>query len=181
MIRAESLRGRLLLDASSEALALAATGGDEEAFAMLIRRFQRRLLGFAYQHLRDADEAQDLAQEVFVRLHAGLRRYDTARAFEPWFWKLAGNVALNYARRHRRDRGLCEPPADLAAPVVPDSPLAEALATLDEGARLPLLLHYYSGLSVEEVAGVLTVSVPALPSRMHRARAVLRRALAEGE
>lgn len=181
MIRVEALRGRPLVDPSSEALALAATGGDDDAFAALIGRFQRRLLGFAYQHLRDVDEAQDLAQEVFVRLHAGLGRYDAARPFEPWFWRLAGNVALNYTRRHGRARGLAEPPLQLAAPAVADSVLGEALATLDPAARLPLLLHYYSGLSVEEVAGVLHLSVPALKSRMHRARGVLRRALAESE
>src|SRR5712691_9763099 len=70
-------------------LARQATGGDLDAFEELVRRLQRRVYGFAYQHLGDAYEAQDLAQEVFVRLYRNLGRFDAARPFEPWFWKLA--------------------------------------------------------------------------------------------
>jgi len=57
---------------SSEGLARLATGGDDAAFEALIRRYQRRVHGFAYQHLHDPDEAQDLAQEIFVRLYRAL-------------------------------------------------------------------------------------------------------------
>ena len=174
MIRAELLRGRLT-DARPEALARAAAGGDDEAFAALVGRFQRRLLGFAYQHLRDTHEAQDLAQEVFVRVHRGLAGYDADRPFEPWFWRVAANVTVSYARRLRPSAG--EPPADVAAPATGDADLVEALGTLDGAARLPLLLHYYSGLSLEEVALAIGITVPALKSRMHRARAMLRRSL----
>lgn len=179
MIRAGSLHAHATLDQAPEALARAATGGDDEAFAALVALYQRRLLGFAYQHLHDPDEAQDLAQEVFVRLYQGLRRYDPERPFEPWFWRLAANVALNYTRRPVIARGAAEPPEHLAAPVSGDPDLTEALADLDPHARLPLLLHYYSGLSLEEVASALAITLPALKSRMHRARGLLRRALAE--
>jgi RNA polymerase sigma-70 factor, ECF subfamily len=179
VIGAESLRARATFDARPEALARAATGGDDEAFAALVARYQRRLLGFAYQHLHDPDEAQDLAQEVFVRLYRGLHRYDAERPFEPWFWRLAANVALNYTRRSVIGRGAAEPPEHLAAPISGDADLSEALAELDPQARLPLLLHYYSGLSLEEVASSLAITLPALKSRMHRARGLLRRALVE--
>src|SRR5438105_13473086 len=80
-------------------LARAARGGDLDAFAALVRRYQRRVYALAYHHLHDADEAQDLAQEVFVRLYRNLDRFDPARPFEPWFWRLAGNVAASYHRR----------------------------------------------------------------------------------
>jgi RNA polymerase sigma-70 factor, ECF subfamily len=167
-------------EASNEALARVATGGDDGAFEALIRRFQRRVHGFAYQHLHDPDEAQDLAQEVFVRLYRALDRYDSQRPFEPWFWKLAANVALNYVRRRvpspspvagegwGGDEGRSE-----------SEDLREALGELDPANRLALLLHYYSGLSLEEVAAALKIGVPALKSRMHRSRASLRRALVE--
>src|SRR6266852_4620918 len=63
-----------------------ATGGDVDAFEEVVRRLQRRVYGFAYQHLRDLDEAYDLTQEIFVKLYRNLARYDAERPFEPWFW-----------------------------------------------------------------------------------------------
>ena len=162
--------------AASGELARQATGGDLDAFEQLVRRFQKRVYGFAYQHLADADEAQDLAQEVFVRLYRNLSRFDASRPFEPWFWKLAGNVALNYRRRRVP---VPEEALDLAAAPAaePDRALRAALAALDPGYRLPLLLHYYADLPLQEVAAELGLSLPALKSRMHRTRALLRRAL----
>src|SRR5215471_11594017 len=95
-----ALRAQSTGDPDSEALARAARGGDLDAFEGLVRRYQRRVYALAYQHLRDPDEAQDLAQEVFVRLYRNLHQYDPVRPFEPWFWRLAVNVAATY-RRHR--------------------------------------------------------------------------------
>lgn len=173
-------RVRPAVEASSEALARLATGGDDRAFEVLIARYQRRVHGFAYQHLRDPDEAQDLAQEIFVRLYRALDRYDGERPFEPWFWKLAANVSLNYIRRR-----VATPSPDSGEGRGGDgqSPEAEqlrdALAELEPMSRLALVLHYYSGLSLEEVSTSLGVSLSALKSRMHRARATLRRSLVE--
>src|SRR5579885_2669976 len=73
-------------------LITAATGGDLDAFEELVRSLQRRVYGFAFQQLRDYDEAQDLTQEIFVKLYRNLDRYDPDRRFEPWFWKLAANT-----------------------------------------------------------------------------------------
>src|SRR5438445_2072966 len=86
-------------DADPQALPRAARGGDLHAFEALVRRYQRRVYALAYQHLRDPHEAQDLAQEIFVRLYRNLGRFDPDRAFEPWFWRLAGNVAASYHRK----------------------------------------------------------------------------------
>src|SRR5262245_37947869 len=95
-----ALRAQYVDDPGPDALARAARGGDLDAFEALMLRYQRRVYALAYQHLRDPDEAQGLAQEVFVRLYRNLDRYDPARPFQPWFWRLAGNVAATY-RRHR--------------------------------------------------------------------------------
>jgi RNA polymerase sigma-70 factor (ECF subfamily) len=162
-------------------LARTARGGDKDAFEALMRRYQRRVFGLAYQHLRDPDEAQDLAQEVFVQLYRNLRKYDPARPFEPWFWRLAGNVAANYYRRRRAPS--VELPEDAAAreASAEEMPLEIAVASLDEGLRLPLLLHYHADLPLAEVAASLGLSVSAVKSRLHRARATLRRLLAEDE
>jgi len=167
-------------------LVAAATGGDLDAFEELVRSFQRRVYGFAFQQLRDYDEAQDLTQEIFVKLYRNLDRYDPSRPFDPWFWKLAANTAINY-RRRRVPLPVEQPleTGDEAAVardrVEHDPVLVGALAELDPSYRLPLLLHYYADLSLEQVAMSLSLSVPAIKSRLHRARALLRHALTESE
>ena len=164
-------------------LAHRATGGDLDAFEELIRRLQRRVYGFAFQHLRDADEAHDLAQEIFVKLYRNLGRFDPERPFEPWFWKLAANTTINY--RRKRIPLPAEQPNDAADPEAKfpahDPALVQALAQLDPAYRMPILLHYYADLSLEQVGITLNLTVPAIKSRLHRARAQLRNHLAEAE
>jgi RNA polymerase sigma-70 factor (ECF subfamily) len=162
-----------------------ATGGDLDAFEELVRRLQRRVYGFAYQHLRDRDEAYDLAQEIFVKLYRNLGRYDSARPFEPWFWKLAANTSINY--RRKRVPVPTDLPLDQTAGTADpqlqrhDPTLVDALAELDPSYRLPILLHYYADLSVEQVGLSLGLSIAAIKSRLYRARALLRNSLAESE
>lgn len=162
-----------------------ATGGDLDAFEELVRRLQRRVYGFAYQHLRDLDEAHDLTQEIFVKLFRNLARYDPERPFEPWFWKLAANTTINYRRKRvpaPTDQSADQRASEGAAPVPAHDPvLVDALAQLDPAYRLPILLHYYADLPLEQVAQSLNLTVPAIKSRLHRARALLRNALAESE
>src|SRR5437763_12427715 len=139
-----ALRAQSTDDSDSDALARGARRGDRDAFESLVRRYQRRVYALAYQHLRDPDEAQDLAQEVFVRLYRNLERYDPDRPFEPWFWRLAANVAATY--RRRRPASAVELPDVAAAPTGSRDealPLARALADLSDQLRLPVLLHYY--------------------------------------
>ncbi|HKC19989.1 MAG TPA: sigma-70 family RNA polymerase sigma factor [Candidatus Dormibacteraeota bacterium] len=165
-------------------LVLQATGGDLDAFEELIRRLQRRVYGFAYQHVRDSEEAHDLAQEIFVKLYRNLARYDAERPFEPWFWKLAANTSINYRRKRvPMPAEATDEAVDEEAEKLPrhDPALVDALAQLDPGYRLPVLLHYYADLSVEQVSLSLNVSVAAVKSRLHRARAQLRNSLAEAE
>src|SRR5712664_4996791 len=162
-----------------------ATRGDLDAFEELVRRMQRRVYGFAYQHLRDLDEANDLTQEIFVKLFRNLARYDVDRPFEPWFWKLAANTTINYRRKRvpaPTDQSADQQMVDAASSGPTHDPvLVDALAQLDPAYRLPILLHYYADLPLDQVAQSLNLTVPAVKSRLHRARALLRNALAESE
>jgi RNA polymerase sigma-70 factor, ECF subfamily len=160
-----------------------ATGGDLDAFEELIGRLQRRVYGFAYHHLRDMDEANDLAQEIFVKLYRNLARFDPERPFEPWFWKLAANTTINYRRKRvpMPAEPLEESTGEDTTSRGHDPVLVDALAQLDPAYRMPILLHYYADLSLEQVSQSLNLSVPAIKSRLHRARAQLRNSLAEAE
>jgi RNA polymerase sigma-70 factor, ECF subfamily len=190
-MHAEAAVDTLVLSNPSGSAALAAaqlvrqaTGGDLDAFEELVRRLQRQVYGFAYQHLRDRDEAHDLTQEIFVKLYRNLARYDSTRPFEPWFWKLAANTSINYRRKRVPLPAELSPDEESrAADPAPqhDPALVEALAQLDPAYRLPVLLHYYADLSLEQVGQSLNLSVAAIKSRLHRARAQLRNSLAESE
>ncbi len=174
------LRAQPMDEPGADALARAALGGDLDAFEALVRRYQRRVYALAYQHLRDTDEAQDLGQEVFVRLYRNLDHYDPDRPFEPWFWRLAGNVAATY--RRRRPAAALELPDVAAAGRAGREealPLERALADLSEDLRLPVLLHYYLDQPLDEIALAMGLSLSAVKSRLHRARALLRRLLVE--
>ena len=167
-------------------LARRATGGDLDAFEELIRRLQRRVYGFAYQHLRDVDEAHDLAQEIFVKLYRNLGRFDAERPFEPWFWKLAANTTINYRRKRvplptEQPIETADPDTDPTTLQRHDPALVQALSQLDPAYRMPVLLHYYADLPLEQVATTLNLTVPAIKSRLHRARAQLRNHLADAE
>src|SRR5229473_906427 len=109
------------------------TSGDLDAFEELVRRLQRRVYGFAYQHLRDLDEAYDLTQEIFVKLYRNLARYDAERPFEPWFWKLAANTTINYRRKRvplPTDQSADQRLAEAAPPTRAHDPaLVDALAS----------------------------------------------------
>ncbi len=191
-MHAQAAAQTLLMTGAPESRAIAAgqlarqaTGGDLDAFEELVRRLQRRVYGFAYQHLRDLDEAYDLTQEIFVKLFRNLTRYDVERPFEPWFWKLAANTTINY--RRKRVPVPTDQSSDQAATgggsagLAHDPVLVDALAQLDPAYRLPILLHYYADLPLEQVAQSLNLTVPAIKSRLHRARAMLRNSLAESE
>jgi RNA polymerase sigma-70 factor (ECF subfamily) len=187
-MHAQAAAGTLVVTGSPEIAATGATqlvrqatGGDLDAFEELVRRMQRRVYGFAVQHLRDLDEAHDLTQEIFVKLYRNLARYDPTRPFEPWFWKLAANTTINYRRKRVPVPADPEPDAVGASvdAVQHDPVLVDALSQLDPSYRLPILLHYYADLSLEQVAASLGVTIPAVKSRLHRARALLRNSLAE--
>jgi RNA polymerase sigma-70 factor (ECF subfamily) len=161
------------------ALARAARGGDPAAFEAIVRRYQRRVHGLALHHLHDAHEAQDLAQEIFVRLYRNFDRFDPDRPFEPWFWRLAANAAVNYSRSRPAPPSDRSPEASEEPAPEGFMPLQRALADLDQSLRLPLLLHYYLDVSLADVAAALELSLPAVKSRLHRGRRLLRQALSE--
>jgi RNA polymerase sigma-70 factor (ECF subfamily) len=165
-----------------EELVAAAACGDDAAFEEVVRRYQRRVYGFACRYVADREEANDLAQEIFVRLFSNLNRFDSKRRFEPWFWQLAANASLNYRRKRvvrPYDHDELPEPEVQPPPALPEeSAFGHALSRLSPQQRLPLLLHYHAGLPLGEIAALLKLRVPALKSRLHRTRVELRRALA---
>jgi RNA polymerase sigma-70 factor (ECF subfamily) len=163
------------------ALAGRAQAGDEAAFAALVRASTNRLLNFLYRLIGHAQDAEDLAQETFVKAHRALDRYNPARPFLPWLFTIARRSALNHLRALRPVESL---PDGVPAPDAPDP--AEASATRDDHAQLwrtvrrlhpryheVLWLYYGEGFTAAEVATVMRTNALCVKVLLHRARRAL--------
>lgn len=163
------------------ALARRAQAGDEAAFAALVHASTDRLFNFLYRLIGHAQDAEDLAQETFVKAHRALGRYDPARPFLPWLFTIARRSVLN----HRRAARPVEPlPDGVPAPDAPDP--AEASANRDDRERLwrtarclhpryhdVLWLYYGENFTAAEVAAVMRTNALCVKVLLHRARRAL--------
>lgn len=182
-------------DPDAELLLRVKQSGDEAAFTQLVERWQQPVMNFIFRMLPDAEEAEDLAQAVFVQLWRTAGRYEAQARFSTFLFTIARNLALNEVRRRsRHPAGSLEGPAGLedeaparqiadggqlpAATLLERAELAamvdEALGALPEKQRVALALCRDTELSYEEIAVVLGVTVPAVKSLLHRAREVLK-------
>jgi RNA polymerase sigma-70 factor (ECF subfamily) len=170
--------------------------GDEEAFRQLVRDWQGPVLNFVYRMTADAAGAEDLAQEVFVRVarSIGRFRYRPGRAaFSTWLFQIARNAALDRLRHRARHPEESLEAREVAAGELPGrvpSPdvaaghnelaaeIAAAVASLPEDQRTALVLAEYEGLPVTEIAAVMACSAKSVESRLYRARQALRSRLA---
>lgn len=167
-------------------LAALACGGNEDAFELLIERHLGSIQRLCWSMLCDRSDAEDAAQETFVRAYRCLSRYDTERTFAPWLRGIATKVCLQMLRKRGRHSGReVSLDAGYYEPVAPEpqeaSPLAvkavQALATLTDTYRLPLALFYLEDASVAEVAEALGISQGAARVRLHRGREQIREIL----
>lgn len=180
--------------ASDEALAEEARRGSEEAFGLLVERYQRPVYSLLFRMVRTAEIAEDLAQESFVKAWRALGRFDASRKFSSWVFKIAHNSALDHLRRHGLDTiSLDAPVGDSeSAPDLPADPAAEnplsRLVSRDTGRALEgairelkpqyreiLLLRFQQDLSYEEIADVLAIPLGTVKIHIFRARAELAR------
>jgi RNA polymerase sigma-70 factor (ECF subfamily) len=160
--------------------------GDKRAAAELVRRHLPRMVGLARRMLGDAAEAEDVAQEVFLRVwkHAGSWRPGQAK-FETWMHRVAMNLCLDRLRRSGRNGGEVSPETlDVRASATRAlddrqrrERVRDALQELPERQRAALVLCYYQDRTNIEAAEILGVSVDALESLLSRARRTLKTAL----
>ena len=183
-------------------LMLDVKAGDEESFALLLQRYRSPLVNFLYRMVRNREQAEDLAQEVFIRVYRARADYVPSAKFTTWLFRIATNLALNSVRdtRHQRME------VSLDAPVAPDAEsgdertldvadkrpdieqhlveearkemIRHAIDKLPEKQRAAVLLHKYQELDYGEIAKILACSESALKSLLFRAYESLRVELA---
>ena len=160
--------------------------GQRQAFAVLVKRYERSVRAVAMNVLRDHESVQDTAQEAFIKAYenlAGLRRPE---AFGPWLMKITHRCALSRASRQARETAL--EPTDAAAVRDTDGRLDEekqnllaAVLKLPESERQVVMLRYFSGQSIKEVAEALGRSVGTVTKQLSRAHKRLRKILKRSE
>ncbi|HEY6098233.1 MAG TPA: RNA polymerase sigma factor [Anaeromyxobacter sp.] len=177
------------------ALMLAFQRGDAAAFRTLFERHARAMVAFCHHFVRDPARAEELAQDVFVKLHQAGDRYRPSARFKTFLYRIASNHCLNELRRG--EYGARRATAEGAEPTDPDalpshgaSPedaargkaleraVAELLGRLPEKQRAAFVLCRFEGLSYEEIARALDTSVAAVKSLVHRATVAAADALA---
>ncbi|MEE9281543.1 MAG: RNA polymerase sigma factor [Myxococcota bacterium] len=171
-----------MIDDDAE-LMLAFKAGDRGAFETLFERYTPRLLNFLTRMVRDRDRAEELTQDVFVRVYTAAPRYEMRAKFSTWVFGIAHNLALNDLDRAYRKRERSPEPGELSDPRDPDpdphervaarqlaEALESALSKLPERQRSAILLRSEQGLGYQEISEVLGTSVSGVKSLLHRAR-----------
>ena len=171
--------------------------GDQTAFDELVMHYQNTVLNYAYRYLVDTQKAQDIAQETFLRIFKAYRRWRPQANFRTWLLTITTRLCLNEIRSRKRERKALSPVTDTTdlnlMGNLPDtgarSPfdvtlveerkkiLHRAMDSLPENQKRALLLHKFEGLSYQETAEIMDVSLEAVRSLLVRARKNLHRTL----
>ncbi|MFC1713239.1 RNA polymerase sigma factor [Candidatus Poribacteria bacterium] len=187
---------------SDEELMLSYRDGDEYAFEMLYRRYEKPLLNFIYRVTMDAADAENLCQEAFFRVVRGREKYQATAQFKTWLFQIALNLCRDRLRRmkHRSHLSLNatasseDDEAVELQELIPDtspnpgkhmeaneqeSVVKQAIASLPEDQRLVVILKEYQGLKLSEIANIMNRPVGTVKSLNHRAHGKLRKMLAK--
>ena len=163
-------------------------GGDREAFAILVQKYQSKVLTLVARILDHHGEAEDIAQDVFIKVFQSLHEFRGASRFSTWLYRITVNHCLNHLRRRTRQQQtlVVTEPEDW----MQESPTSNPYRTLEQKEcwalvqaklqaltpehRTIILLRDFEGLSYEEIADVLQVESGTVKSRLHRARMELK-------
>ncbi len=158
--------------------------GDREAFTELVVRYQRPIYNAAFWILRSAEDANDIAQAVFLRVAENLEAFDSQHRFFSWIYRIAVNESLNLLRRNGHEEALDDeidlPAADSANPEsrASDAELTRhierALTAMSTNDRTVLVLRHFSECSYGEIAQILELDEKTVKSRLFEARHRLR-------
>ena len=157
----------------------------QEAFELVVPAYRRRVFGLAYSILRDRAAAEDLAQEVFVKLWRALPGYDGRAQLSTWIYAITRNAAVSELRRRRRSVSLSDPTVleevehagAVPAAVPEDLMLRRCIEALPEKQRQAITLYYLDERPVEEVAAMMGLPANTVKTHLHRARASLAAAI----
>lgn len=174
--------------------------GDRQAFDELVTRYQKRVFNLAYRILGDYEEANDLAQEAFIRVYKKIKSFRREASFYTWLYRLATNLCRNKLRQWQREsrfqtaslhnpigpggkeliHSLADPnpgPDEISERREQKILVQKAINSLGEEHQLVIVLRDIQGLAYEEIARIVDCSEGTVKSRLHRARNILKERL----
>lgn len=185
---------------SDAEMMLRVKAGDDSAFDYLVQKYRRPMISFMYRMAHNSAAAEDLAQEVFLRVYRSRANYEASAKFSTWLYRIATNLGVNHARDTRHERpenitnldetdeetGQAPDLADKAPNVEEEIMRRERLAAirkkveaLPERQRMAVLMHKYQQMDYRQIADVLKLSESATKSLLFRAYETLRTQLKE--
>ncbi len=188
----------MLVTLTDAEVMLRVAAGDDSAFNYLVEKYRRPMISFMYRMTRNQSVAEELAQEVFLRVYRSRQTYAASAKFTTWLYRIATNLAVNHARDNKYERPentVCidEPDTDTGMTVdVPDRSLnaeqsilrrerleaiRKQVEMLPERQRMAVIMHKYQSLDYKQIAGVLKLSESATKSLLFRAYETLRETL----
>lgn len=175
--------------------------GDEDSFRQLFSKYQSRIITFCFRFCNDQVLAEDLTQEIFLRVYQGARRYRPKARFSTWLYRIAVNTCLNEARRLKKGHGIqsMEQPAMYAEKNSPpeyrdndhisaeetmvarqrDEKIKAAIAKLPAQQRAAVVLRIYDEFSYKEIADQLSVTKGKVKTLIYRARQRMKQTLSQ--
>ena len=155
--------------------------GKREAFTQLYLRYRQRVYAYCLRMLGSADEAEDLFQEVFIRVWQRAYQFTEERSLSGWIFTIAHNLCLNRIR-DRKEHSSIDDYSDLAAETPAfgedwSQRIQEALEQVPPENREPFVLFEYQGMTYQEISEVMKLTIAAVKSRIYRAREELRKIL----
>jgi RNA polymerase sigma-70 factor, ECF subfamily len=181
------------VDSDESSILVKAGQGDPAAFSQLVELYQRPVYNLCYRMLGSAEDAEDAAQETFLRAYKSLRHYDRERPFSTWLLSIAAHHCIDTMRRRRMvvvsidDFGLPDLPdesPDSETQLSRKEERASVQALLDDLSatdRALVVMYYWNDLSYSEIAHALRLTESAVKSRLHRARRVMAHSWQEQE
>lgn len=162
--------------------------GNRKAFSKIMKKYRNKALNFAYRYLGDFDEAEDAAQDCFVKIYLNRKRFKLDKEFEPWFYRILTNVCrdklrkrgrfTDFKERFQREKHSESELESSDKKIKPDTELfTRALQKLEPSKREVIILRFNKDLSYEEIAGVLDINPGTVMSRLHRAKKELEKIL----
>ncbi len=163
----------------------AAQQGDHDAYANIVETYKQPVYNLAYRMLGHSAEAEDVAQEVFIRAYLKLATYDRTRRFSTWLLSIASNYCIDVLRRRRGTSVMLEE-VELVLPSDEPGPeqsaiaaeerevIARAIDELPPAYRLPTILRYYYDLPYEEIEQATGLTEATVKTRLHRARRMIK-------
>lgn len=155
--------------------------GDAEAFGGLVTRYQTSVFNVCYRMTNERREAEDLAQETFIRIYSRLDKFDIQREFGPWVRRAAANLCLNHLEAQRstnvlddeRDADEIQRPETIYEVRERSEQIRDALASLPPHYRAVVELRHYQEMSYDEIATQLCIPLSDVKSHLFRARKLL--------